>query len=114
MAEPVTPRMAEPVVERKKAPSLFEKVTSRFTSQPSRVAETRQAESRGAEPRHAAPAAQAPRSYAGQPYLPQPEPRVEMRPQQPQLQLDTTERASAQRSEEDLLDIPAFLRRQAN
>jgi cell division protein FtsZ len=114
MAEPVTPRAAEPVVERKKAPSLFEKVTSRFTSQPSRAAESRHAESRPAEQRHAAPAAQAPRSYAGQPFLPQPEPRADMRPQQPQLQLDTNERASAQRSEEDLLDIPAFLRRQAN
>jgi cell division protein FtsZ len=110
MAEPVTPRAAEPVAERKKAPSLFEKVTSRFTSQPARTPESRPAES----PRATAPSAQTPRPYAGQPFLPQPEPKPDPRLQQPQLQLDTTERASAQRSEEDLLDIPAFLRRQAN
>ncbi|HEX9446550.1 MAG TPA: cell division protein FtsZ, partial [Dongiaceae bacterium] len=110
MAEPVTPRAAEPMIERKKAPSLFEKVTSRFTSQPARAPESRPAESQ----RQAAPSAQAPRSYAGQPFLPQPEPKADPRLQQPQLQLDTTERANAQRSEEDLLDIPAFLRRQAN
>ena len=47
-------------------------------------------------------------------FLPQPEPKADPRLQQPQLQLDATERASAQRNEEDLLDIPAFLRRQAN
>jgi len=109
MAEPVTPRVAEPVAERKKAPSLFEKVTSRFTSQPA----ARAAESRPADQRPA-PAAQAPRSYAAQPFLPQPEPRMESRPQQPQLQLDSNDRTASQRNEEDLLDIPAFLRRQAN
>jgi cell division protein FtsZ len=111
MAEPVTPRvMAEPAVERKKAPSLFEKVTSRFTGQPA----ARAAESRPAESRQAATAPQAPRSYAGQPFLPQPEVKADPRLQQPQLQLESNERASAQRNEEDLLDIPAFLRRQAN
>jgi len=110
MAEPVTPRVAEPVAERKKAPSLFEKVTSRFTSQPA----ARTAESRPVDQRAAAPAAQAPRSYAAQPFLPQPEPRMESRPQQPQLQLDSSDRTTSQRNEEDLLDIPAFLRRQAN
>jgi len=113
MAEPVTPRAAEPVVERKKAPSLFEKVTSRFTSQPAARAEARPAEPR-MEQRQASPAAQAPRGYASQPFLPQPEPRVEQRPQQPQLQLDSSDRTMNQRNEEDLLDIPAFLRRQAN
>ncbi|HWT98424.1 MAG TPA: hypothetical protein VN229_12445, partial [Terriglobales bacterium] len=113
MAEPVTPRAAEPVVERKKAPSLFEKVTSRFTSQPAARAEARPAEPR-VEQRPASPGAQAPRGYASQPFLPQPEPRVEQRPQQPQLQLDSSDRTMSQRNEEDLLDIPAFLRRQAN
>ncbi len=117
------PMMAEPVVapqplvesaaERKRAPSLFEKVTSRFTSHPA----TRPAQ---AEPRPAmqAPAAQAPRftqPAMSQPMMSaQPEMKPEPRIQQPQLQLDATERMSASRAEEDLLDIPAFLRRQAN
>jgi cell division protein FtsZ len=113
MAEPVTPRVAEPAVERKKAPSLFEKVTSRFTSQPAARAESRPAEPR-ADQRPVNPATQAPRGYASQPFLPQPEPRMEQRPQQPQLQLDSSDRTTSQRNEEDLLDIPAFLRRQAN
>jgi cell division protein FtsZ len=33
---------------------------------------------------------------------------------QPQLQLDPADRMSMSRQEEDMLDIPAFLRRQAN
>ena len=49
-----------------------------------------------------------------QPEVRQPEVRAEPRMQQPQLQLEPTERLSASRAEEDLLDIPAFLRRQAN
>jgi cell division protein FtsZ len=35
-------------------------------------------------------------------------------PMQPQLQLDPADRMSISRQEEDMLDIPAFLRRQAN
>jgi cell division protein FtsZ len=140
IAEPVTPQpAAEAAPERKRVPSLFEKVTSRFTSQPA---------SRPVEQRPAAPAAQAPRLsqpaygqpsfvqpqsashqpashqpvgnqpmagyHTGHAHPGQPEAKPEPRLQQPQLQLEPTERMSASRAEEDLLDIPAFLRRQAN
>jgi cell division protein FtsZ len=79
------------VEQRRRAPSLFEKVTSRLTGQPAPKA---------------APAAQAPR--------PQPERKTEPVLAQPQLQLDPADRMSMSRQEEDILDIPAFLRRQAN
>ena len=79
------------VEQRRRAPSLFEKVTSRLTGQ------------QAPKP---APAPQAPR--------PQMERRVEPAPMQPQLQLDPADRMAISRQEEDMLDIPAFLRRQAN
>jgi len=79
------------VEQRRRAPSLFEKVTSRLTGQ------------QAPKP---APAPQAPR--------PQMERRAEPAPMQPQLQLDPADRMSISRQEEDMLDIPAFLRRQAN
>jgi cell division protein FtsZ len=40
--------------------------------------------------------------------------RVEAPAAQPMLNLDPSDRIAAPRAEEDLLDIPAFLRRQAN
>jgi cell division protein FtsZ len=79
------------VEQRRRAPSLFEKVTSRLTGQ---------------QAPKAPPAPQAPR--------PQMERRAEPAPMQPQLQLDPADRMSISRQEEDMLDIPAFLRRQAN
>ncbi|HEX6119912.1 MAG TPA: cell division protein FtsZ [Dongiaceae bacterium] len=79
------------VEQRRRAPSLFEKVTSRLTGQ---------------QAQKAPPAPQAPR--------PQMERRVEPPMTQPQLQLDPADRMSISRQEEDMLDIPAFLRRQAN
>jgi cell division protein FtsZ len=79
------------VEQRRRAPSLFEKVTSRLTGQ---------------QAQKAPPAPQAPR--------PQMERRVEPAMTQPQLQLDPADRMSLSRQEEDMLDIPAFLRRQAN
>jgi cell division protein FtsZ len=82
------------VEQRRRAPSLFEKVTSRLT---------------GHQAQKPAPAAQAPR--------PQMERQMDRRaetPMQPQLQLDPADRMSISRQEEDMLDIPAFLRRQAN
>ena len=45
---------------------------------------------------------------------PQPERKTEPVLAQPQLQLDPADRMSMSRQEEDMLDIPAFLRRQAN
>jgi cell division protein FtsZ len=79
------------VEQRRRAPSLFEKVTSRLT---------------GHQAPKAPPAPQAPR--------PQMERRQEPAAMQPQLQLDPADRMSISRQEEDMLDIPAFLRRQAN
>ncbi|WP_374366905.1 cell division protein FtsZ [Dongia sp.] len=101
-AETVTPQalQASPNVDarqpdaRKRAPSLFEKMTSRF----------------GGQSKNAAP---------GNPAQGRPEPRVSPRNDgqqgyQPSLNLDPTERLAPSRQEEETLDIPAFLRRQAN
>jgi cell division protein FtsZ len=91
VAQPPALAIDPPHVEqRRRAPSLFEKVTSRLTGQ---------------QAPKAPPAPQAPR--------PQMERRAEP-PMQPQLQLDPADRMSTSRQEEDMLDIPAFLRRQAN
>ena len=80
-----------PHAERRRTPSLFEKVTSRLTGQ--------QQAQRPAQ----APAQQQPTQR-----------KVEPQALQPQLQLDPADRMSISRAEEDMLDIPAFLRRQAN
>ena len=80
------------VEQRRRAPSLFEKVTSRLT---------------GHQTPKAPPAPQAPRPQAERQ-------RSEPVMTQPQLQLDPADRMSLSRQEEDMLDIPAFLRRQAN
>ena len=73
---------------RRRAPSLFEKVTSRLTGQ---------------QTPKAPPAPQAPppagRAAESEPVM-----------SQPQLQLDPADRMSLSRQEEDMLDIPAFLR----
>jgi cell division protein FtsZ len=86
--------------------TLFEKMTSRLTGAPAG--------------RAAAPVqqAQAPRMPVRETH--RTEPRMEAQapapaPQaQPTLNLDPADRITATRAEEDLLDIPAFLRRQAN
>jgi cell division protein FtsZ len=113
------PVMARPVVNPTPAPAsapaaeptrhratLFEKMTSRLTGQPL--------------PGHAAAPAQpaATRAPAPQvPRMPARESRVEPKleqPAQPTLNLDPQDRLATPRAEDDLLDIPAFLRRQAN
>jgi cell division protein FtsZ len=86
-----------PHAERRRAPSLFEKVTSKLTGQ--------SLPGQSAQQRPAAP--------AQQPTAPT-QRRVEPQALQPQLQLDPADRMSISRAEEDMLDIPAFLRRQAN
>ncbi|MDY0871123.1 cell division protein FtsZ [Dongia rigui] len=80
---------------RKKAPTLFEKMTSRFAGQGKTAMPTRDAVPAGVQ---------------------RPEPRVTRpeAPVQPSLNLDPTERLTQIRHEEETLDIPAFLRRQAN
>jgi cell division protein FtsZ len=94
--QPPTLTVDPPHVEqRRRAPSLFEKVTSRLTGQ---------------QPAKAPPAVQAPRPQMER----QSDRRAEPAMTQPQLQLDPADRMSISRQEEDMLDIPAFLRRQAN
>ncbi|MBI2254884.1 MAG: cell division protein FtsZ [Proteobacteria bacterium] len=80
---------------RKKAPTLFEKMTSRFGGQGKTAMPARDAVPAGVQ---------------------RPEPRVTRQeaPVQPSLNLDPTERLTQIRHEEETLDIPAFLRRQAN
>ena len=79
---------------RKKAPSLFEKMTSRFAIQAKAAVPTQPAARPDARP--GAPRAE------NQPTL------------QASFNLDPTERLGSSRQEEETLDIPAFLRRQAN
>ncbi len=85
--------------ERRRAPSLFEKVTSRLTGGQPQQRTAAQGHQGGAPQQ----AAQAPAQR-----------KVEPQALQPQLQLDPADRMSISRAEEDMLDIPAFLRRQAN
>jgi cell division protein FtsZ len=85
--------------------SLFEKMTSRLTGQPLPAQPV-------AQPMRAQAPAQAPRVQAREPQ--RVEPRIEQPAAQPMLNLDPSDRISSPRAEEDLLDIPAFLRRQAN
>jgi cell division protein FtsZ len=84
--------------------TLFEKMTSRLTGAPAGRAPA--PGSTGAQQ------AQAPRMPARE--APRHEPRMEQPAPQPMLNLDPADRISSPRAEEDLLDIPAFLRRQAN
>jgi cell division protein FtsZ len=88
--------------------SLFEKMTSRLTGQPLPA----QPAVHPARMQAQTPAAQAPRVQVREPQ--RVEPRVEQPAAQPMLNLDPNDRISSPRAEEDLLDIPAFLRRQAN
>jgi cell division protein FtsZ len=97
MQQPPALTVEAPHAERRRAPSLFEKVTSRLTGQPL----TGQPVAGQPQQRPAAPQPAAQR-------------KVEPQALQPQLQLDPADRMSISRAEEDMLDIPAFLRRQAN
>ncbi|MBL8834767.1 MAG: cell division protein FtsZ [Alphaproteobacteria bacterium] len=106
-AEPA-PRAAQPEEkrdERRRGPSLFERVTGT-----GRAREQRPAPAQAAPlvaPRPEQPAASAP--------MPAPAPAPAPAPQQTRLGgLDPTDRIPTSRPEDDLLDIPAFLRRQAN
>jgi len=95
-ARPAAPR---PVASESRAPSLFQRITGAF-AQPKAAVPTAEA-----APMHAAPAAE----VAAKP--------VPIRPAAPPAQatigLDVTERAKPARDDDDL-QIPAFLRRQAN
>ena len=109
-------------------PNLFSRVTgsawSRVTATETREPVTPQLRASPA-PRPAAPApAPAPRRHRLPLSLPPPQPTYTAQPAaashaappvQPRLSgLDPKDRLATSRAEEDLLDIPAFLRRQAN
>ena len=102
-SEPVAPQALQAPMTaqgevRKKAPTLFEKMTSRFAGQNKAA---------GLPGRETVPGG-----------VQRPEPRVSrqepQQPVQPSLNLDPTDRLTQNRQEEEMLDIPAFLRRQAN
>ncbi len=88
-------------IERRRTQSLFEKVTQRFAPKQQVAA---------SQP--TAAAAPAPTSPA--PTIQQRVEEKEPAAKQTQLQLDPADRLAVSRSMEDMLDIPAFLRRQAN
>jgi cell division protein FtsZ len=75
-------------------------MTSRLTGQP--------LPAQPVQPSRAPAPVQAPRVQARETQ------RIEQPAAQPMLNLDPSDRIAAPRAEEDLLDIPAFLRRQAN
>lgn len=57
----------------------------------------------------------APQAYVQQPHVQQPQPQVQPQAAQPQpTRVSPSDRLTTSRSDEDMLDIPAFLRRQAN
>jgi cell division protein FtsZ len=98
---------AQQVEPARRGASLFEKMTSRLTGQPLPA----QPAAQPMRTQTAAPA-QAPRVQVREPQ--RVDPRIEQPAAQPMLNLDPSDRLSTPRAEEDLLDIPAFLRRQAN
>ena len=109
---PATPEpAAQPAAEKRRGPGLFSRAATRAldlarqTSADLREATPSAMMTRIAKPE---PALRAPTSPPAIP-APQPQPAVQAR-----LALDPTDRLAARPSEEDMLDIPAFLRRQAN
>ncbi len=109
------PMVAQPVAQPAKSPSLFQRMTGAARREAAPHAETAMPAAPQAVP-------QAPQAFQPAPPAPAPQapvqearPEPKMRPTQPKLGgLDPTERLQTARAEEDMLDIPAFLRRQAN
>ncbi len=100
----IAPQASAPSAPEARRSTLFEKMTSRLTGTPA---------GRTAAPHAAAPAA-APRMPARETQRHEPKVEVQAPAAQPTLNLDPADRLTSPRAEEDLLDIPAFLRRQAN
>jgi cell division protein FtsZ len=99
----------QPVLEKRRAPGLFSRAATKALDL---------ARQTGADLREATPSSMMTRiakpdpvmrAPAPQPAAPAPQPAAQAR-----LALDPTDRLSARPNEEDMLDIPAFLRRQAN
>ncbi len=101
-AAPAAKPAPAPRAEKPRAPSLFERVTG-AAFRKAEAPEPRTAEPRMAEPRMADPIPAKP---------------VEAKPAEPALRVapvaQPSDRPAASQSADDLLDIPAFLRRQAN
>jgi len=113
------PQAPQPAPQPRKMPNLFSRVTgnawSRVTSGASSEAVTPQLRA-SAAPRPATPAASlSPATPATVVQAAPPPAPAASAPAQPRLSgLDPKDRLTSSRAEEDLLDIPAFLRRQAN
>lgn len=90
-----------------RAPNLFQRMTKRLTGQSLQAAPA-------AQPAKAEPAFVAPQATRQAAAAPAGEARRVENTAQPQLAFDAPERVSVTRAEEEMLDIPAFLRRQAN
>jgi len=106
-----------PVAEKKKAPTLFQRMTGNsWNRKPDREEPNLMEKNEKSGTSAAATELQ----RAPEPAIPpapsaQAAPSVQPAPQQPRLTgVDTPERLATSRGEDDLLDIPAFLRRQAN
>jgi cell division protein FtsZ len=137
LTAPSQPAAQPAAVQPRRTPNLFSRVTGnaaswakQAVSEPSAPPVTPQMRATAPArpvPQPAAPVLQAPPAPMPQPVAqpaPQPmpqaaAPQTAAAPAQPVVQprlsgLDPKDRLSANRAEEDLLDIPAFLRRQAN
>jgi cell division protein FtsZ len=96
--------------EKRRGANIFSRVTNTAAAWARQTsADLREATPAAVMNRMAAaePPVRAPQASAPQPAAPQPAP-------QPRLSLDPADRLAPRQSDEDLLDIPAFLRRQAN
>lgn len=112
-AEPgARPAVARAVASESRTPNLFQRITGAFATAkpaaPTAPAHHAPVHAPAAAPVHAEPAA--PR-VAAENVVPAPKPVV--RPAPVQTSIDVTERAKPARDDDDL-QIPAFLRRQAN
>src|SRR5262245_23596057 len=107
----------QPVAEKRRGPGLFSRAATRAldlarqTSADLREATPSSMMTRIAKPEPVmrAPASPPATAPGFNPGTPQPQPAVQAR-----LALDPTDRLASRPNEEDMLDIPAFLRRQAN
>jgi cell division protein FtsZ len=105
-AESIARPVARPAAGDSRAPNLFQRITGAFSA-PKATPATPMAPAQ-VEPSVARAAAPAPENVVA--VAPKPAPRPVA---QPSMNLDVTERAKPARDDDDL-QIPAFLRRQAN
>jgi cell division protein FtsZ len=105
-APAVEPVAQQPAAERRRGPNIFARAANRALDL---------ARQTGADLRDATPQAMMTRMAKPEPAVRQPPPAPPPQPAvQTRLALDPTDRIAPRPSEEDMLDIPAFLRRQAN